>query len=317
MAPILTGSRFGFGSGGGGAGAGIVLGDWTRIINLAGAFPGDTTGSFPTAGYNELLIFGVAGGGGGGAGGDDDGGGGGGGGAGQVTGYWIPQATFTPGPYSYVIPGGGAPATTRGQPGGDSPNLTVSSPSGLVFSLNGGSGAVSTPGNPTGNFRGAGGAPNSYSSHQGGNGHVYAGRVVNNSSGSGLPGAYGGSGGGGSGIWAGSDPPNGSPGRNNTLPPQSVSTFEGTSLTTTFTCSVGPGSGGTGGFAGGADGDPVAPAFGGNSGTYNGGGGAGAGIIFFGTGNRGYGAGGGGGHAQSSVPVSGRGGAGYLVVYAR
>lgn len=329
MAPIFTGLAKGLGgfafSGGSAAPPGaVVYSDWTRIVNQAGAYPGDTPGSFPTTGYDELLIFGIAGGGGGGFGGDDDGGGGGGGGASQLEGYWIPKDNFVPGTYTYVIPGGGAPSNKPTQ-GGDSPNLTVSSPGGIVFSLNGGKGAESTTSNNTGNNAGAGGALNPYASHRGGNGNLHVGRVVDNTGGGGPsgviaegPGSFGGAGGGGAGVWAGSAPTSGQPGNTANAPTSSITEFEGTALNPTYSRTT---VGGAPGANRTPDGGPpvggaIQPAEGGPSGVYNGGGGAGSGSQFFGVGNYGYGGGGGGGAAQGGTQ-SGRGGAGYLIVYAR
>ena len=320
MAPLLgrlgngggTTAGFGFGRRKGAIGAPAV---WTRIVNQAGSYPGNTTGSFSVDGYVELLIFGVAGGGGGGAGGDDDGGGGGGGGSGQFTGYPILLSVY-PGPYTYSIPGGGAPSSSVGGPGGPSPALNVSNPSGVIFSLVGGSGATSTPNNTTGNQEGAGAPAPAYASHAGGTGNVIRGRVVDNTPGNGTNGAYGGAGGGGAGIWAGPTTI-GNPGLNNTVS-STVTTFGGYPLTTPFQVSGTNGGSGTDrtGDGGSPTGSPNDPALGGTSGFYNGGGGAGGGVRFFGTGNGGYGAGGGGGAAQGNT-TSGRGGAGYLVVYAR
>jgi len=316
MAPIFTGSKFGFGRSAAAA-ASTGATEWTRILNQAGSFPGNTTGSFPTTGYFELLIFAVSGGGAGGAGGNDDGGGGGGGGAGQFTGY--PVLLSVAGPYSYSIPGGGAPASQYGGDGSPSPALTVSSPGGTVFSLPGGSGANSDPSNSVGNFGGAGALGSPYSSHPGGTGRVVRGREKDNTGDNGSPGNYGGAGGGGSGTWAGpvGTPTAGNSGLTNTVT-STVTTFGGYPLLIPFSVA---GSAGTPGASrlpesGPPTGSPNLPAFGGPSGTYNGGGGAGGGVQFFGTGNSGYGAGGGGGNAQGGT-TSGRGGAGYLVVYAR
>lgn len=311
MAPIFTARAFVFGRS---VAASSSSTEWIRILNQEGSFPGDITGSFPTSGYTELLIFAVAGGGGGGAGGDDDGGGGGGGGAGQFTGY--PILLSTPGSYSYSIPGGGAPSNSVGGDGGSSPTLTVSSPVGVVFSLSGGSGGDSTPSNSTGNYGGAGAPSGSYGSHGGGTGNVVRGRNVNNTPTNGSPGAYGGAGGGGAGVWAGPTTL-GNPGYNNTVT-STVTTFGGYPLLIPFSVTGSNGASGTNAvpLGGSPTGSPNLPALGGPSGVYNGGGGAGGGVLFFGTGNSGYGAGGGGGAAQGNS-VSGRGGAGYLVIYAR
>lgn len=317
-APFFTGIARGVGGAGFGkrAGGGAAAGNnqWIRILNQAGSFPGNTTGSFPTTGYVELLIFAVAGGGAGGAGGNDDGGGGGGGGAGQFTGYPIPLSVS--GPYSYSIPGGGEPANAPGGDGSPSPSLTVSSPGGIVFSLSGGSGADSSSNNAVGNFGGAGAPAGPYASHAGGTGRIVQGREINNTPTNGSPGAYGGAGGGGSGVWAGPTTV-GNPGLNNTVT-STVTTFGGYPLLTPFSVAGSNGASGTDRTPNGGSptGSPNLPAFGGPSGVYNGGGGAGGGVQFFGTGNSGYGAGGGGGHAQGGS-TSGRGGAGYLVVYAR
>ena len=299
--------------------------DWVRVLNQAG--PGN--GTLSLSGYSEMLVFGVSGGGGGGSKGNDDGGGGGGGGAGQFNGYPIIIGT---GPYTYSVPAGGNGASgPPGSDGSNSPNLTISNPGGTVFLLPGGSGAVSTPDNPTGNSAGVGASQNSYTSHAGGTGNVALGESVDNRPGNGTPGEYGGAGGGGGGSWntvPSSNPlrvpqTQGQSGYNNTLN-VTVSLKDFSTFDTNF---VATGSnGGPGGTGYPADGTISAvpgtnnpPAGAGTGGSYCGGGGAGGGVQFFGTGNSGYGAGGGGKAGQDPGPGGGggNGGAGYLVVYAR
>ena len=189
---------------------------WVRLVNAPG-HPGGASGPIPVAGnnptqpwssYSELLVFAVAGGGGGGGRGDDDMGGGGGGGAGQFDGYPIPITN--PGGYTYSIPGGGNGASypPSGGDGTDATALTIveTGPGNVIFTIEGGHGAVSMPGNYSpdsgtgGAYWGAGGAPGPYSSHAGGNGSVKPGRYVNNRCGFGTAGDYGGAGGGGGGM---------------------------------------------------------------------------------------------------------------------
>lgn len=299
--------------------------DWVRILNQAGT----GSGTLSLSGYSELLVFGVAGGGGGGSKGNDDGGGGGGGGAGQFNGYPIIIGT---GPYTYSVPAGGSGASVSpGSDGSNSPDLTISNPGGTVFLLPGGSGAVSSPDNPVGNFQGAGAPQNPYASHAGGTGNVALGESVDNRPGNGTPGEYGGAGGGGGGSWntvPSSNPlrvpqTQGQSGYNNTLSVniaiKDFSTFDNNFVAT----GSNGGAGGTGypgdGTRSAVPGTNNPPAGGGSGGSYCGGGGAGGGVQFFGTGNSGYGGGGGGKAGQDPTPsgYAGAGGAGYLVVYAR
>lgn len=313
QSPIFTGYRFGFGGGGGEEA--IAETDWVRILNQAGP----ASGTLSTGGYNQILCFGVGAGAGGAAGSDDDGGGGGAGAAGQFSGYKITFAFGTTLTYSVGAGGAGvAPQGSDGNPGG---NTTINDPTGVIFSLTGGAGASQGPQNGNADIAPATANP-PYGSHGGGAGGIQIARGQDLRPQDGTPGQYGGAGGGGGGAWD-ANPTIGSAGRNNTLTPRNVPSYDGRPLDYPFIVVGTNGTAGSGpdeygpGTPTPKTANPNDPAGGSEGNDYAGGGGAGGGVRFFNTGNGGYGAGGGGAAGQNPHKSSGSGGHGYLVVYAR
>jgi len=165
MAPIFTGSRFGFGRSAD-APSGPPNGYEILLEYINTSYDSNATGSFTLpADYNQpgsaIIIYGVAGGGSAWSGAGDDGYGGGGGGAGSVSpgGYLITSGVAGGVTISYQVGRGSKVATPGLNPSPSTPggNTTVSVGASPVLTLNGGAGSVGTGPNSGSSGGGPGG----------------------------------------------------------------------------------------------------------------------------------------------------------------